>query len=293
MKVAEFYQRRSPVFSFEFFLPSDDNAKEAFFKTLSEIKSLGPHFVSLTYGAGGSARDKTIETAGTLKNHFGFETVMHLTSIAHTKDEIDRIIERVRLLGIENIMALRGDIPKDQSPPASGKCFQAPSETGTCCADQRWGGDFPFACDLVAHLRKNGNWCLGVAGYPEGHPECPSKEEDLRHLKEKIAAGADYVITQLFFDNKDYFDFVRRARAAGINQPIVPGIMPVTNFKQIQKFSSLCGVKIPRDLLGRLSQMQNDPEAIATLGIDHAARQCQELLEQGAPGIHFFTLKLR
>ncbi|MBI2070593.1 MAG: methylenetetrahydrofolate reductase [NAD(P)H] [Elusimicrobia bacterium] len=272
VRVIEFYRRNEPVFSFEFFLPKTPQTKEAFRTMLEQVQGLKPHFVTLTYGAGGSAREATVEMAGVLKNRFGFETVMHLTCIAHTRIEIDQILQEARRLGIGSIMALRGDLPKDGSAIAVG---------------QR---DFKYARDLVEHLRRQNDWCIGVAGYPEGHPECPSKEEDLRHLKEKVEAGADYVVTQLFFDNRDYFDFVRRARAAGIHLPIVPGIMPIANFEQIRKFASMCGAKIPPALIERLSPVQNDPQAVASIGVEHATRQCLELLKGGAPGIHFYTL---
>ncbi|MBI4064196.1 MAG: methylenetetrahydrofolate reductase [NAD(P)H] [Elusimicrobia bacterium] len=273
MRVIEFYkQNKEPVFSFEFFLPKTPEAKDGFLKTLAEVKALAPHFVTLTYGAAGSSRQSTVEMAGLLKNKYGFETVMHLTSIAHTRSDIDGILAQARKLNIENIMALRGDLPKDGPVVA---------------LEQR---DFKYATDLVRHLRQNNNWCIGVAGYPEGHTEAVSRQQDILRLKEKVDAGADYIATQLFFDNRDYFRFVDEARAAGILAPIVPGIMPITNFHQIQKFAAMCGAKIPADLSDRLSRVHDDAQAVVNIGIEHAAHQCADLLAKGVPGIHFYTL---
>lgn len=272
MQVINFYQQKKPVFSFEFFLPKTPQTKEAFYPTLSELHSLGPDFVTLTYGAGGSAREATVEMAGVIKNQFKYETVMHLTCITHRRQEIESITAQLRSLGIENIMALRGDRPKE------GPVLSAEEQ------------EYRHAVDLVRHLRQLDGWCLGVAGYPEGHPEAVSKEADLRFLKEKTEAGSDFVTTQLFFDNKHYFDFVAKARALGIRQPIVPGIMPITNYAQVQKFVSMCGAAIPKALGAKLEEVAQDPAAVAAVGIAHATQQCLGLLQGGAPGIHFYTL---
>lgn len=272
MKVSEFFKKKEPVFSFEFFLPKTDQARQQFFAALTDLKKLNPSFVTLTYGAAGSARSQTLEMAGVIKKQFGFTTMMHLTGIAHTRREIQDIVKELQRLDIDNIMTLRGD------PPKEGPVLPF---------EQR---DYKYAVDLVRHLRQLGDFCLGVAGYPEGHPEAASKEEDLEHLKEKVAAGAHFVTTQLFFNNADYFEFTRRARKSGIAVPIVPGIMPITNFKQIQKFTNMCGASLPPSLAQKLEPVADDLNAVAQIGVDHATAQCRELLAQGAPGIHFYTL---
>ena len=266
------FGRGAPLFSFEFFLPKTAEDLAAFKLTVTELKRLEPSFVTLTYGAGGSAREKTLEVAGLMRNELGLETAAHLTCIAHTRAEVSAILARIRALGIENIVALRGDAPKDVVlPPLEGR-------------------EFRYAADLVAFIRKENGFALAVAGYPEKHPECAGREEDLRHLKAKVDAGGDWVITQLFFDNKDYFDFVARARAAGVSCPIVPGIMPVTSFAQTQRFTAMCGARLPAELTEGLTPIQEDKEAVVKFGIEYAVKQCRALLEGGAPGVHFYTL---
>jgi len=272
MKVVELFGRGRPVFSFEFFLPRTPEGMVSFRAALADLSKLSPSFVTLTYGAGGSARERTIETAGMMRNELGLETVAHLTGVAHTRAEIDAILARIRAFGIENIMALRGDPPKDRALPPE---------------DRR---DFPHAVDLVRHIRGSDGFCLGVAGYPEKHPEAPSMEEDLGRLKEKVQAGGDFVTTQLFFDNAPYFDFVERARGAGVACPILPGLMPVTNVAQLEKFASMCGASIPGRMARELAAIQADPEAVVRYGIEWTYAQARELLDRGAPGVHFYTL---
>lgn len=272
MRLPELFGKGVPVFSFEFFLPKDPADDAAFKQTVQELKELEPSFVTLTYGAGGSARARTLEMAGALKNEIGIETAAHLTCIAHTRAEIRENLQKIRSLGIENIVALRGDVPKDGS---------------ALPLEQR---EFKYARDLVAEIRSGDGFAVAVAGYPEKHPESASKEQDLRHLQEKVRAGADWVITQLFFDNRDYFDFVARCRAAGIGVPIVPGIMPVTSFQQIRRFTTMCGAALPEEMIAALEPVAEDREAVTGYGIAYATRQCRELLERGAPGIHFYTL---
>jgi methylenetetrahydrofolate reductase (NADPH) len=259
---------KRPVFSFEFFLPKAPDDLDAFIGSVKDLKSLSPDFVTLTYGAGGSARARTIEAAGRLQKETGLTTACHLTCIAHTRPEISAILDRLQALEIRHIVALRGDQPKD-----------APVRP----AEER---DFAHASDLVRFLRARGGFRLAVAAYPEGHPEAPTPEADLRRFVEKTAVGADWAITQLFFDARDYFSFVKRARAAGVAIPIVPGIMPVTGYVQFKRF----GTKIPAELDERLAPVQDDPEAVAAIGVEWATRQCRLLLEGGAPGIHFYTL---
>lgn len=272
MRIASFYDHGGPVYSCEFFLPKTAADDGAFKAAVRELKGLAPSFMTLTYGAGGSARDRTLEMAGAMKNELKVETAAHLTCIAHTRPEIQDILKRIRDLRIENIVALRGDVPKDGS-------VRPPGER-----------ELPHAVDLVAEIRRQGGFCVAVAGYPEKHPEAPSKEEDLARLKEKAAAGADVVITQLFFANADYFDFVRRCRAAGISLPIVPGIMPVTGFQQTRRFTAMCGARLPEEMTRALEPIQDDKEAVVRFGVEYAIKQCRELLEGGAPGVHFYTL---
>ncbi|MBI4386864.1 MAG: methylenetetrahydrofolate reductase [NAD(P)H] [Elusimicrobia bacterium] len=272
MRMPELFGRGEPVFSFEFFLPKTPEDAALLKQTVSDLKRLRPDFVTLTYGAGGSARERTVEMAGILRNELELPTAAHLTCITHSHEEIARLLAQIRSQGIDAIVALRGDLPKD-----------AP----VLPLRQR---DFKYAADLVRFIRRQDGFSIAVAGYPEKHPECPSPEEDLRHLKEKVEAGADWVITQLFFDNQSYFDFVARARAAGIQVPIVPGIMPVTSFTQLQKFTLMCGASLPPAMVAELDPIQDDKEAVVRYGIEYAARQCRELIEKGAPGIHFYTL---
>jgi len=272
MRIPDFFTGRDPVFSFEFFLPKTSEDTDRFKRTVSKLKELHPSFVTITYGAGGSERGRTVETAGLIKNDLGIETAAHLTCISHTKNEIADILSRIKKYGIENIVALRGDQPKETNPvPASQR-------------------EIPYARDLVAFIKKRNEFAIAVAGYPEKHPEAESKETDLTHLKSKVDAGADWVITQLFFDNADYFDFVKRARSSGISCPIVPGIMPVTSFQQTRRFTTMCGAKLPEAMVERLTPIAEDKEAVVRFGIDYATEQCRALLEGGAPGIHFYTL---
>jgi methylenetetrahydrofolate reductase (NADPH) len=265
-------KQKSPIFSFEFFLPKAPEDIDAFIANVKELKKLDPAFVTLTYGAGGSARDRTIEAAIRLQKEVGLPTASHLTAITHTKAEISAILDRLEKGGIKHIVALRGDVPQDGSAKP---------------VEQR---EFAYARDLVSFIKKRGGFKLAVAAYPETHPEAGSVDADTLHLASKAAAGADWVISQLFFDNKDYFSLVDRARKAGVNLPIVPGIMPVTGYAQLKRFTALCGSKLPAELVDRLEQIHDDPEAVIAYGIEYAAKQCRELLEKGAPGIHFYTL---
>lgn len=272
MKVRKCFEDGKPVFSFEFFLPKTPEGMVHFKSTVRDLKRLEPSFVTLTYGAGGSARDRTIETAGMIQNELGLTTVAHLTCIAHTRPEIQAILSKIRSYGIENLMLLRGDPPRDVPLPS---------------LDLR---DYRYAVDLVRHARAFGGFCIGVAGYPEKHLEALSMEEGLRHLKEKVEAGADFITTQLFFENDAYFQFVENVRAMGIKQPILPGLMPVTNYGQLQKFTAMCGATLPAEMARDLSARQTDTEYVIRYGIEWTYRQARDLLDKGAPGIHFYTL---
>lgn len=270
--IPELFGKGRPLFSFEFFLPKAPEDIDKFIADVKALKSLEPDYVSLTYGAGGSGRERTVEAAGRIQNETGLTTACHLTCIAHTRAEIDSVLGRLTALGIRHLVALRGDAPKDHPVKPAGE------------------RDFGYASDLVSHVRKRGGFRMAVAGYPETHPEASSPEDDLARFALKARAGADWAITQLFFDAKDYFSFVARARAAGAALPIVPGIMPVTGYAQLKRFTAMCGARIPHELEDRLSRVQDDPEAVIREGVEWAARQCRELLDGGAPGIHFYTL---
>jgi methylenetetrahydrofolate reductase (NADPH) len=271
MKISKMLSAGGPLFSFEFFPPKDDAAAAQLVATIADLKLLKPHFVSVTYGAGGSTRIKTLELVARIKNEIGIEAMAHLTCVGHSKAEIRAILEDLTGRGIENVLALRGDPPR-------GETSFKPHPDG-----------YHHANELAEEVARRG-FCFGVAGYPEKHPEAPSLEVDLQNLKRKVDTGASFVTTQLFFQNTYYFDFVARARAIGIRVPIFPGIMPVTNYSQIQRFTALCGATLPQSLEKELKAAQGDLDAVTRIGIRHAAHQCEELLNKGAPGIHFYTL---
>ncbi len=271
-EIPELFGKGRPLFSFEFFLPKAPEDLDKFIADVKALKDLKPDYVSLTYGAGGSGRDRTVEAAGRIQNETGLVTACHLTCIAHTRAEIAAVLDRLGALGIRHLVPLRGDAPKDHPVLPPGE------------------RDFGYAADLVSFVKKRGGFRMAVAGYPETHPEAASPEDDLRRFAAKCAAGGDWAITQLFFGSKDYFAFVKRARGLGVTLPIVPGIMPVTAYAQLKRFQSMCGAHIPDELEARMAAVQGDPEAVIREGVEWGARQCRELLEGGAPGIHFYTL---
>lgn len=273
MRISELLQRSRPVFSFEFFPPKTSQGVQNLYRTIEQLRALEPSFVSVTYGAGGSTRDLTLDLVTRIRSEIGLEAMAHLTCVGAGRQQLRAVLDELHRRGIDNVLALRGDPPRDQP-------HFTPDPDG-----------FRFAAELVAYIRDGGyGFCLGGAGYPEGHVECSDREADLRHLVAKVDAGLEFVITQLFFDNRDYFDFVARARAAGIKVPLVPGIMPITNVSQIERFTRMCGARIPDELTARLARVREDEEAVRALGVEHAIAQCRDLLEGGAPGVHFYTL---
>ena len=274
MKIADKLAEPGHSFSFEFFPPKDDKSAQALLRAAERLQSLNPAYVSVTWGAGGSTRRKTLDVVQMIKSRFGLESMAHLTCVGASKTEIDAILADINARGIENVLALRGD-------PPQGDASFTPHPDGLAHADE-----------LVARIRSKWNFSIGVAGYPEGHIESPSLEADLDNLKRKIDAGGDFIVTQLFFENDAFFGFLERVRAAGIGVPVLPGIMPVTNVGQIKRFTELCGASIPKPLLARIEAVANDRDAVIAEGIDYATRQCRELLEQGAKGVHFYTLNL-
>lgn len=275
MKITEFYKKQKQTFSFEFFPPKTEEAEAKLFETAAQLKALNPSFVSVTYGAMGTTRSSTLRIVSRIKNELGIEAAAHLTCVGHTSAEIETILADLKSQGVENIVALRGDPPK-------GSAEFKPVE-----------GGFRYASELVRFIRKSkysNAFALAVAGYPEGHIECGDKKQDLLNLKHKIEQGADAVITQLFFSNRDYFSFVEKLRGFGIQIPVVAGIMPVTNGAQIQRFASMCGASIPKEMRQAIEKFGDDQASVEAFGIDYATRQCEDLLKNGAPGIHFYTL---
>jgi methylenetetrahydrofolate reductase (NADPH) len=274
MQIKDLLARGRPAFSFEFFPPRTDEAAKQLEQTIADLRELKPSFVSVTYGAGGSTRERTIEIVTRVKRETGIEAMAHLTCVGSTRDELGGVLERIFESGIENVLALRGDPPKGQTE------FRAVE------------GGFRYASELVRFIRDRHNsaLCLGGACYPEKHPECGNPAVDLANLKRKVDEGLDFVVTQLFFNNRHYFEFVERAKRAGIQVPIVAGIMPITNAAQIERFMVSGGATIPFELAEELDRRRADPKAVMELGIAHATAQCIELLEHGVPGIHFYTL---
>lgn len=272
MQIKDCFGSGRPVFSFEFFPPKTDEGLKNLFGTIEQLAPLAPSFVSVTYGAGGTTRELTVDLTARIKREIGLEAMAHLTCVGHTTDELTGVLDRLGEAGIENVLALRGDPPKGQQ------------------AFQRVEGGFGYASELVRFIRSRYDFCVAGACYPERHVECPDPEQDLLHLKMKADAGVDFLVTQLFFDPADYFSFVDKVRALGIGVPIMPGIMPVTNVSQLERFTGMCGTRIPQALRERLATVRDDDAAVVNVGIDWATEQCRALLAGGAPGVHFFTL---
>jgi methylenetetrahydrofolate reductase (NADPH) len=274
MKISDLFTSGKRLFSFEFFPPKTEAGAVNLARTIHDLKELQPDFVSVTYGAGGSTRDRTVDLVLRIQQEEGMRAMAHLTAVAASRDQLAALVDHLVEAGIENMIPLRGD------PPAGAEDF-VPSVDG-----------FEHASDLVAFIRqRHGNrLCLAAAGYPEGHPQCRDLDRDMRHLVTKVRAGADFIVTQLFFDNRYYFDFVSRARKAGITVPIVPGIMPITDAAQIERITRMCGATVPPLLRAELERRRDDSAATMQLGIAQATAQCIGLLTGGAPGIHFYTL---
>ncbi|MCX6928071.1 MAG: methylenetetrahydrofolate reductase [NAD(P)H] [Verrucomicrobia bacterium] len=263
-----------PVISFEVFPPkTEEGDRNLLEKTIPALMKAGPDFCSVTYGAGGSTRDKTLMIVDRIQGQHGLTAVAHLTCVNATKEQIGELLTQIRALGVRNLLALRGD------PPGGGE-FQATP------------GGFEFSSQLVRFIRAQGDFSIGVAGFPEGHIACKEgKHADWQHLKEKVDAGADFVLTQLFFDNADFLEFREHLTGKlGIKVPIVPGVVSILSGTQIKRFTAMCGARIPTPLAARIEALGNDEEAVAEFGIEYATRQCEELLRAGVPGIHFYAL---
>src|SRR5829696_9907909 len=272
MRIDQALEDVRPCFSFEFFPPKTDEGMENLWKALSDLREDEPTYVSVTYGAGGSTRDRTIDITKRIKHELGIEAMAHFTCVGATVDELRKTLDEMRDAGIENVLALRGDPPQGQDEWTATE------------------GGLSYSTELAQLINENYEFTIGAACFPEVHIASPSLEQDLDVLKKKVDAGVSFVITQLFFDNDLYFDFVDKARAAGIDIPIIPGIMPIAGYGQIKRITKMCGATLPDTLQHELDVRQDNPQAITDLGVAYATLQCSELLARGAPGIHFYTL---
>jgi len=272
MRIDEILAAPGPTFSVEFFPPKTDEARAQLFETARALRELEPDFVSVTYGAGGSTREGTVEITRALKEDLGLEVMAHLSCVGETTEGLAATLDRIAEAGIENVFALRGDPPRGQED------FLQPE------------GGLGSAADLAGFISKGWGFTLGGACFPEVHPEAPDLETDLDYLKTKVDAGASFLITQLFFDNQVYFDFVAAARRRGIDVPILAGVIPVASYAQTRRICSLCDASIPSRLEAAFHAAGGDPEREFELGVAYAAQQCSELLIAGAPGIHFYAL---
>jgi len=272
MRIDAILSGEGPVFSFEFFPPKTPEGERNLYAALGELQALEPSFVSVTYGAGGSTREKTIEIVKRIRDEYGLEAMAHFTCVGATVEQLRATLDEMRAAGIDNVLALRGD------PPAG---------------EEEWiktDGGLEFSRELVQLISEGYPFAIGAACFPETHIHAESPEADLEHLLAKVEAGVDFLITQLFFDNASYFDFVARARSAGVKVPIIPGIMPITRVGQVERMAQMCGAAIPAELRRELHARGEDAEAVLDFGVAYATLQCAELLAAGAPGIHFYTL---
>jgi methylenetetrahydrofolate reductase (NADPH) len=270
MKIIDLYRERFVV-SFEIFPPKTPQGEDGLRQALADLSGYQPQYISVTYGAGGSTQEKTLELALRLRDTLGILPLVHFTCVGAGRAEIRRYLDEIRKNGIENILALRGDPPKGEArftPPPDG---------------------FSYANELVSFIRSIDGFTIGVAGYPEKHLEAPDMRTDLDNLKRKVDAGADFIITQLFYNNEDYYRFMDRLAGMGITVPVIPGIMPVTSLSQVDRVTSMCGAKVPDELLKRLETCTGN-DSICEAGIEYSIRQCIELKSWGVPGLHFYTL---
>jgi len=274
LRIPELYARPEPTVSFEFFPPKTDEAEATLFgETVPALKRLEPSFISVTYGAGGSTRDRTLRIVHRLRQEFGIESMAHLTCVGSTREMLAAVLDEAHGLGIENILALRGDPPRGQT------------------SFEPVAGGFRYAVDLIRFVKGQNSFAVGAAGYPEGHIECPNKQLDWDRTAAKVEAGAEFVITQLFYDAQDFLafeDYLRNRR--GITVPIVPGILPFLNTEQIKRFTSLCGAKLSSPLCRQLESFAGDDESVRQLGVEVCTQICRQLLDYGVPGIHFYCL---
>jgi methylenetetrahydrofolate reductase (NADPH) len=272
MKIIDILLKDQFTLSFEVFPPVREGNFDSLYATIEELIKINPHFISITYGAGGSTRDKTVEIASRIKNEFGQEVLAHLTCVQATAEDTAEILDKFKAENIENVLALRGDPPKEE------KAFLKPE------------GGFGHANELVEFIKMKDDFSIGVAGYPEGHIEAPNLDVDITNLKRKVDAGADFIITQLFFNNDDFYRFRDLSIAKGIRIPIIPAIFPIFNYKQISRIASLCGARLPSKLHDKLDKVSNKSEEVEKYGIEYATRQSEELLDNNIPGLHFYSM---
>ncbi|MBO7431981.1 MAG: methylenetetrahydrofolate reductase [NAD(P)H] [Elusimicrobia bacterium] len=275
MKITKVFEKKEKTFSFEIFPPKTPEGDiKLIHETLKEFSLLKPDFVSCTYGAAGGNKDKTLALVEHIQKAYDIPSMAHLSCITHTKDEIHEIVKKIKAKGIQNILALRGDPPRDNPDMVPGI------------------DNYKHSSELITFLKQEykDDFCLGVAGFPEIHPLSETKEIDIKYLKHKIDCGADFIITQLFFDNQIYFDYVESARKEGITARIIPGILPITSYDGLIKFCNTCGATIPEKIHKIFAPIKDNPEQVVKAGISFAVEQCLELIKNGAPGIHFYTL---
>lgn len=272
MKITDMFLSQEKTFSFEFFPPKDEISAVDFGINVGRLMKLAPSFVTVTYGAGGSTQERTFALVDYLQNKIGLTTVAHYTCVNATRDKVKADLDYLVERGIKNLMLLRGDPPK-------GESVFTPRKNG-----------FNYASELISYVDENYDFCKAGAAYVEKHPEAKSMEKDLQHLKTKVDAGADFLVTQLFFDNRFYFRFVELARQHSINCRIIPGIIPLTSYHQIERFTKMSAAKIPGELVEKIKSNKHNSEKMYETGVEYTINQCRELLEHGAPGIHFYTL---
>jgi methylenetetrahydrofolate reductase (NADPH) len=272
-KVCDLLATGAPSFSFEFFPPKTDEGEAQLWQAIRELEPLRPTFVDVTYGAGGSTRDRTLRVVERIAKETSLTVVAHLTCVGASRDDVRAVVGDLRRAGVRNVLALRGD------PPGGPSATWEPHPDGLHHADE-----------LVRLLHDEGDFCVGVAAFPEGHPESPDRTTDVKYLAQKCAAGADFAITQFFFDEGDYAALVETARNVGCDVPIIPGVMPVTNVRQIERFAELSAAAFPPALAERLHAVEDDGDAVRAIGVEVATQLCCDLLDGGAPGIHFYTL---
>jgi len=272
MKLIEKLKERKEGISFEFFPPKSNAGRDAFIKVVQELKVFDPLYVSVTYGAGGTTQDRTFEALTEIKNETELTVMSHLTCVGATRASLSVLLEKYQAAGIDSILALRGD------PPRNAPCFSLGQ------------GEFKYARDLVDLIQKYGSFSIAVAVYPEGHGQSPSIEKDMEFTKQKIDAGADFAITQMFFDNHYYYAFMDRAEKLGISIPVLPGIMPIIDCKRVAEFAGLCNATVPREILERMEPVMDMPEEMRKRGVEFAVRQCEDLMKNGVKYFHFYTM---
>lgn len=273
MKIRELFKNKKPVIAFEIFPPKPDVPIETLFESLAQFKAMKPDYISVTYGAGGSQKDRTIEIASKLKNEYSIESMAHFTCVGHSKDEIDTLLDSLKTNGLENILALRGDPPQNQPDFDFSK------------------NAFRYASELIKYVRNmDTEICVGAAAYPEGHVDAKRIHEDMLHLRDKVSEGVDFLVTQLFFDNRLYYEFLNKARAMGINCPVTPGIMPVFKADQIKSITSRSGCSLPARLVLMMDKYQDNPDDLRKAGIEYSALQIRDLIDNRVDGIHLYTM---